>query len=178
MEARLGGASSDSTFVGRPYLEPSVNSKRQLLNLLQASAAPNVGIQALNELKHLAHHRLSQAPSGAVDGMHLHSYANLLMSLSAGEFGSAQRKWLTLMALGRAEQLIAATGDIYHWKRILNPAFVIDLDLLTLCVYAAENNLTVEFDSLMGDQSSLVSLPWFAAKRLVTLNPRSRYSFR
>ncbi|MFC3650807.1 hypothetical protein ACFONN_04575 [Dyella humi] len=155
----------DGTPERRAYLSSSSVSKRQLLNLLQAAANVHHG-DDLKEFTNLIRSRFERTPSATLEGIRLLSYVYLLDTISHGEFGEPQQNLLTMMALNRRERLAAAQGDSYHWERILNPAFIVDLDLFTLCGYAVEKNLIEQFNAIMEFQPALVSLPWTVAQRL------------
>jgi hypothetical protein len=158
------------------YLTRSVNSKRQLLNLLQATTKTDGRTAAA--LRQHVQRRLERESFGVVEGMRVSSYVRLLESVASGELGLRERNSLMLLILHRAEHLASAKEDVHHWERALNPAFVVDLDLLFLCIHAAENRLVETFNELMAEQSGLVSLPWKIAKRLVPPDPAPRDTYR
>jgi hypothetical protein len=148
----------------KPYLAKSVASKRQLINLVQAGVLS--GSDNLNTLTDRACDYLLETPPGIMQGIQLQKYVLLLRALSHGDFGHDGREWLKLMLSNRMERIEIAQRDSYHWRRLLNPEFLIDIDLLVLCVCAIQGERATELEETMNGHPPIAVLPWTIAKRL------------
>jgi len=145
----------------KPYLAKSVASKRQLINLVQAGVLS--GSDRLNTLTDRACDYFLEAPPSVIQGIQLQKYVHLLRSLSYGDFGHDGREWLKLLLSNRMERIEIAQRDSYHWQRLLNPEFLVDIDLLVLCVCAIQGDRTKELEDTMGGHPPIAVLPWTIA---------------
>lgn len=163
---------SDEIFQRKPYLQPSSSSYRQLLNLLQ-SVDIRRDDKRLTNITSLVRRRFEKVPAASLNGIRLQSYIHLLDDASSGRLDGSSRDLLISMILNRSEQLAIAQADLYHWESVINPAPLVDFDLLALCYQALGNDAINE---IMSRQSTLVALPWVLAQELASHPARSVYS--
>jgi hypothetical protein len=76
--------------------------------------------------------------------------------------------------LRRSEQLDSAQKDRWHWKLLVNPADLIDFDLLALgTIIIDRTGTTSPFDEIAESRGGLTAIPFRAAQLLRSeLRPR------
>ena len=138
---RDGGPGDRRTIEGEriPFEAASFNSPRQLLNLYQAARGrrrqPHLSSFATKAAERLS---TSAAVMVGLTGLPTRAYLNLFNSFGANEPTQRDRDMLFSVAIRREELLAAARSDQYHWRMMLKPAELVDLDLLALGLNAME----------------------------------------
>jgi len=156
----------------QPFLRDSINSPRQFVHFLYALKAGHPPQESY--LQNGARSILQPAaekPLGPT-GIPLGAYVNLVEEVSEINTNvprlltSAREIWLSAI-LRRQEQLRAARADSWHWLRLLNPADVIDFDLMTIALLAVDRAGTAApLEEVMGERDPVVALPLHAARLL------------
>ena len=125
---------------GRPFEIASRNSPRQLLSLYQAMRGGRRRSRSDARIAAKAEERLtsvSAAPLGTT-GLPLKSYLSLFNTFGVNEPTQRDRDILFSVVTQREEMISAARNDQFHWRMILKPAELVDLDLLALGLNAIE----------------------------------------
>jgi hypothetical protein len=155
-----------------PFLSASASSPRQLLYLYQAEVVAgddDVFMRERIREKLLLLPELPVGPTSTPLAGYLMLLDEVAEKSSGGEpdLSSGARDTLLSLVLRRREQLNAAQADRWHWKMLLNPTDLIDLDLVTLGIAMIDRwGSTAAFDNAAVDRGNLVALPLQAAKLL------------
>jgi hypothetical protein len=157
-----------------PFLLASAVSPRQLIHLCHALSAPQEPDKQDLQLRDRVRNMLSplaELPIGPT-GIPLAGYLKLFdevsqMNSNVARLSSTARDTFLSAILRRREQLNAARADKWHWKMLLNPTDVIDLDLVALGTTIIDRTgSTAVFDDFIGDRGALVAVPLKAAALL------------
>jgi hypothetical protein len=170
-----------------PFLYASAASPRQMLYLYEALFDIREPDETGGHLRNRLRSTLLSLPGFPVGptGTPLAQYFGLLDQVA--ELGQDVETYLASRArdtflsiiLRRREQLEAAQSDSWHWKMILNPADLIDLDLVMLGLMVIERTgSTLPLDDVVEDRGELAALPLRMASLLRSESPRSEPSFQ
>lgn len=151
----------------RPFANQAARNPRQLLSVIQAGIGIDTTFGSAQGIvrEHLAAYK--GLPLGAT-GVTLGRYIGLLDALRHGDLGSRGRETLTGLAIRRRELVEAAQQDAFHWRRLHQPAELVDFDLLALGLAARAGgpNVTKEALGIMGERGAAASLPFELAREL------------
>lgn len=158
----------------RPFANQAAHNPRQLLSLIQAGIGIDTTLGSAQGIarEHLAAYQ--GLPLGAT-GVTLGRYIGVLDALRYGDLGSRGRETLTGLAIRRRELVEAAQQDGFHWRRLHQPAELVDFDLLALGLAASVGgpNVAEEALGIMGERGGAASLPFELARELGASGLRS-----
>lgn len=155
---------------GRAYLAAASWSPRQLLNLYQS--LPELpddppASELVMFVRHYARRSLDDlAATAAIGDLRVADYLLVWDAAAQGEFDGPAQDVLVALLEDRAKRLEAAQADTHHWYRGINPAGMVDFDLIALGVKAIESNAAGKLGNIIHHASPLVALPWMAAQGL------------
>ncbi|TSE14057.1 hypothetical protein C1D09_000785 [Mesorhizobium intechi] len=121
-----------------PFERESRQTPQQLLNLYQALRGRRN--ESTRFVSDLASGRLLVNKSAAIglSGLPVGSYLQLFDRLGSNVASSGDQDTVFAAVIRRRELIDAARADEFHWRMILKPAELVDLDLLALGLNALE----------------------------------------
>ncbi len=152
---------------GRAYLAAASWSPRQLLNLYQALPDDPQANELIRNVRHYARRSLDDLAATAIIGdLRVADYLLVWDAAAQGDFDEPAQDALVALLQDRAKRLQAAQADTHHWYRGINPAGLVDFDLMALGVRAIESNAADKLGTIIHHATPLVALPWIAAQGL------------
>ncbi|WP_266182841.1 hypothetical protein [Dyella humicola] len=152
---------------GRAYLAAASWSPRQLLNLYQALPDDPRANELIKITRHHARRSLDDLAATATIGeLPVSDYLLVWDAAAQGDFDARAQDALIALLEHRAMRLQAAQADTHHWYRGVNPAGLVDFDLMALGIKAIESNAADKLANILHHAPPLVALPWIAAQRL------------
>ncbi len=156
---------SDGTPDLPPYAQASAQNPCQLLRLVQSG----VNFRTLDgDVVETARKQLdvyAALPIGGT-GIALGRYVQVQDAFLDGDLDGRTTDALSYMAIRRRETIEFAKSDKFHWKRILNPCELIDLDILALGLCLKDRRIEDRVFSLVRERGKIAALPFEIAAKL------------
>ncbi len=156
---------SDRTRDLPPYAHASAQSPYQLLRLVQSG----IDFTTLDsDVVETARDQLdvySALPIGAT-GIALGRYMKVQNVFLDGDLDDRAKNTLSYMAIRRSEMIETAKADEFHWRRILNPCELIDLDMLALGLCLKNRAIKDSVTSIVRERGEIAAMPFELAARL------------
>lgn len=156
---------SDGTPDLPPYAQASAQNPYQLLRLVQSG----VNFRTLDgDVVETARKQLdvyAALPIGGT-GIALGRYVQVQDAFLDGDLDGRTTDALSYMAIRRRETIEFAKSDKFHWKRILNPCELIDLDILALGLCLKDRRIEDRVFSLVRERGKIAALPFEIAAKL------------
>lgn len=161
--------------IDHPLLVSSASSNRQLLDLYQSlqtsssvSLSKHPSVEEVDAITAIVRTRLIEARSARIGGaqVSMAAYLALLDGICRRELDWAQQETLLSLIVMRQERLRVAREDVYRWRRMNDPANVIDFDTLALCLLAIASDSVDQLDKSLRKRDPWVALPLTLAKTL------------
>jgi hypothetical protein len=121
-----------------PFERDSQQSPQQLLNLYQAiRGRRNERTRVAGEAASGRLRANAGAPIG-LSGLPIGSYLKLFDSFGSGDVSPRDQETVFAAAIRRRALIEAARSDEFHWRMMLKPAELVELDLIALAMNALE----------------------------------------
>lgn len=162
---------------GPSLLIASTSTPRQLVDLYLALPQARNDIPLAELLREKLQPALQSSLTATIGNARLSDLLLVIDSVAQGRLETFQRNDLLTLFRHREEWLLAAQADTHHWRRGLNPAGVVDFDLMAIAMLAIESGAANDLDDALSYASPLLALPWAAARglsRLVGVSPFMR----
>lgn len=149
------------------YLRGSAVSPYQLLLLYQSLQTDPLDKRVQN-LRRTIRERFADLPETSL--LRNRSFRRFfdLVDAHPDELSERHRDHLLRLALERKEQLELAQADTYHWNRAMDPAQIVDFDLVALSMRALEVGNAVVYRDFFGNEDTLSGLPLTSAQGLLS----------